>query len=310
MNYSRDPSYAAEAPGDLSRPERAAVRAGSRNPGISPWLFVMVTALNTMVAAILAVLITLGVVRQERADGQQREMTSASTAATRSTVGASRPAQPIPTAQPIDLRPIGSPQQPLRLEARKAARLPLQIEPEDAGGEPFILVLSGAPAGTTLAGAAPISSDSWFLSPGSAERLEIAVPEWSTSVFDVGVALRRTNGLVAAQTRAWIAVPPPASLDAAGSRIDDATAKDLLAKADRLLATGDIVAARAVYQRLAEMGSGLAAMTLGSTYDPKRLWSLGAFGMVGNKERAKQWYARASELGYAEAKARLISLGN
>ena len=42
-------------------------RARSRAPSISPWLFVMATALNTMVASILAVIITLGVVRQERA---------------------------------------------------------------------------------------------------------------------------------------------------------------------------------------------------------------------------------------------------
>jgi TPR repeat protein len=32
--------------------------------------------------------------------------------------------------------------------------------------------------------------------------------------------------------------------------------------------------------------------------------------MVGNKERAKQWYTRASELGQPDAKARLLALGN
>jgi hypothetical protein len=84
----------------------------------------------------------------------------------------------------------------------------------------------------------------------------------------------------------------------------------LLAKADRLLEKGDIVAARAVYQRAAEMGSAAAALTLGATYDPNRLWSLGALGMVGNRDRARQWYARASELGHPEAKVRLLALGN
>jgi TPR repeat protein len=90
----------------------------------------------------------------------------------------------------------------------------------------------------------------------------------------------------------------------------DTGAKDLLAKADRLLEKGDIVAARALYQRAAEMGSGPAALTLAATYDPNRLWSFGALGMVGNKERARQWYARASELGQPEAKVRLMALGN
>ena len=39
-------------------------RARRRGSGLSPWLFVLATALNTIVAAVLAVLITLGVVRQ------------------------------------------------------------------------------------------------------------------------------------------------------------------------------------------------------------------------------------------------------
>ena len=43
-------------------------RALSRVPSISPWLFVMATALNTTAASILAVIITLSVVRQEQSD--------------------------------------------------------------------------------------------------------------------------------------------------------------------------------------------------------------------------------------------------
>jgi TPR repeat protein len=91
--------------------------------------------------------------------------------------------------------------------------------------------------------------------------------------------------------------------------MDDDPAKDLLAKAGKMIEQGDIVGARAVYQRAAEMGSGPAALALGTTYDPNRLWSLGVLGLAGNKERARQWYLRASELGSSEAKARLMALG-
>ena len=288
----------------------ATLRARNRNPGISPWLFVMATALNTMVAAVLAVIITLGVVRQERTDGQ-REVALVSAAYGKSTVGIGRePTASITAPQAISLQPIGSPNQPLRLEAQKPAPLPLQILPKEAALEPFILVLSGLPAATTLSGAAQIGSDTWFLSPGSADSLQITFPEWSTSVFEVTIAVRRTNGLVAAQTKAWIAIPPPANLEATTPKIDAAAAHDLLAKGDRLLEKGDIIAARAVYQRAAEMGSGSAALTLGATYDPNRLWSLGVLGMVGNKERARQWYSRAEMLGNPQAKARLVALGN
>jgi hypothetical protein len=120
----------------------------------------------------------------------------------------------------MDLQPIGSPREPLLLEAQKPARLPLQISPEEAVREPFILALFGAPAGLTLSGADRIGSDTWFVSPGSANRLEITLPEWSTSVFEVTVALRRMNGLVAAQARAWIAAPPPASPQMEQAKID------------------------------------------------------------------------------------------
>jgi TPR repeat protein len=144
----------------------------------------------------------------------------------------------------------------------------------------------------------------WF-----ADRLKIALPEWSPSVFEITMVLRRTNGLVAGQTKAWITVPPSANQSLVGQKIDDSTARDLLARADRLLEKGDIVGARTVYQRAAELGSGEAALALAATYNPNRLWSLGVLGLVGNKERARQWYLRASQLGRPEAKDRLTALG-
>jgi hypothetical protein len=251
MNYSRDPSHGADMAQQL-RPSRAwrdpppprsnyreepfdhpkgaaALRARNQHPGISPWLFVMATALNTMVAAVLAVIITLGVVRQEqRTDGQGREVALAAYTRPGGGIGGeqiqpvqpTQPAPPNPAPPAMDLQPIGSPRQPLLLEAQKPARLPLQISPEEAVREPFILALSGAPAGMTLSGADRIGSDTWFVSPGSANRLEITLPEWSTSVFEVTVALRRVNGLVAAQAKAWIAAPPPASPQMEEAKID------------------------------------------------------------------------------------------
>jgi hypothetical protein len=309
----RGPSPQAEqqnAPFD-SYEGAALKRARSRVPSISPWLFVMATAINTMVASILAVIITLGVVRQERSDVQPRDAVLASAYARPAVVVRSETAAPNVALQQISLQPVGSPNQPLRLEPQKPAQLSLQIEPEEAANEPFILALSGAPPGTLLSGATQISSDTWFLPSGSADRLEIALPEWSTSVLEIAITLRRTNGLIAAQTKAWIEVPPPPSRlpVPASPKIGEATARDLVGRADRLLEKGDIVGARAIYQRAAELGDASAALALGATYDPNRLWSLGALGLVGNKERARQWYQRASELGHHEAKARLSALG-
>jgi hypothetical protein len=275
-------------------------RARNRTPSSRAFLFVIVTALNTTVASILSVIVTLGVVRQERSDVQPQDAP---------VVVRSEPTTPHVAIQRINLGPIGSPNRPLRLEPHKPAQLSLQIEPEEAANEPFILTLSNAPAGTMLSGATQISLDTWLLSPNSADTLEIALPEWSTSVFEITLVLRRTDGLVAARTKAWIAVPPPAGRLAADPKIGAATAKDLVARADRSIEKGDIVGARAIYQRAAELGDASAALALGATYDPNRLWSLGALGLVGNKERARQWYQRASELGHREAKTRLRALG-
>lgn len=304
------PSGTGTPPNRLGRPldsyEGAALaRARSRTPGVSPWLFVMATALNTTVASVLAVVITLGVVNQDRPSIDLPDIVPAAARI----VGTAREPVLNATFQHVSLRPIGSPERPLQLEPQRPAPFPLQIQPDGGANEPFILALSGTPAGTILFGADRMGSDTWFLSPGSANRLEIVLPEWSTSVFEIAIALRRTNGLVAAQTKAWITVPPPEARSLGSPKIDDAAAKDLLAKADRLIERGDIVGARAIYQHAAEMGSGPAALALGATYDPNRLWSLGVLGLAGNKERARQWYLRASELGNSEAKSRMTALG-
>ena len=285
----------------------ALMRARSRatSASVSPRLFVMATTLNTVMASVLAVIITLGVVRQLWSQPQEAVVASAHAAPT---LGVrSEPANA--ALQQIYVRPIGSPDHPLRLEPQRPAPLSLQIQPEEAANEAFVLALSGAPAGTILSGATQMSSDTWFLPPGSADRLEIALPEWSTSVIEIAIALRQTNGWIAAQTKAWLTVSPPPSRLPASPKADEATAKDLLARASQLLDKGDIVGARAIYQRAAELGSGSAALALGATYDPNRLWSLGALGLVGSKERARQWYQRAGELGHPEAKARLATLG-
>jgi hypothetical protein len=287
----------------------ALARARGRARNISPRLFVMATVFNTMVASILAVIITLGVVRLERSDVQPREAVLASAHVEAADGVRSEPAPANVALQRISLEPIGSPDQPVHLEPRRPAPLALQIWPEEGANEPFILTLSGAPGGTILSGARQMSSDTWFLSPGSANLLEIALPEGSTSTYEIAIALRRTNGEMAAQTKAWVAVPPSANRLPPSQKIDEATAEDLLARANRLLDKGNIVGARTIYQRAAELGSASAALALGATYDPNRLWSLGAVGFMGNKERARQWYMRASELGHPEAKARLAALG-
>jgi hypothetical protein len=285
----------------------AVMRARNRAYGINPWLFVIATTLNTTVASVLSVIITLGVVNQDRSAADTQDVPPGDTRA--AGTGREPPLFAAPGRPAVTLQPIGAPDRPLRLAALHPARFPLHILPDSSGNEPFTLRLSGAPAGTLLPGLNRIGPDTWLLPPGSMNRLEIVMPEWSTSVFEIAVALRRINGALAAETTAWISVPPPAGAVPAPLAADEAAARELAAKADHLVAKGDIVGARALYQRAAELGSAPAALALGTTYDPSRLWSLGVLGLTGNRERARQWYQRASELGNAEAKARLAGPG-
>lgn len=80
----------------------------------------------------------------------------------------------------------------------------------------------------------------------------------------------------------------------------------LLARGNELLATGDIAAARLMYERAAGSGSGQAAIYLGMTYDPRFLVRIGAQGIAPDPQRASFWYRRASDLGSAEG-AQLLS---
>jgi hypothetical protein len=271
--------------------------------GISPWVFVTATAVNTIIAAVLAVVITLGVGRRDPGEISATAMQAKEDSG--GTAKAKQLAAPV-LVRPIQLKAIGSRSEPLRLEAKKPSRFPLELRPDEAMQGSYILVLTGLPQNTTLSGATRMSSDTWHVAPGALRELEIIVPEWSASVIELKVELRHANGAVAAQGKAWLSVPPPVLPQ--GAKLDQAAIRELLQKGDRLLGRGDVASARAVYEKAAALGSAQGALVLGSTYDPGRLWSLGVFGMVGNKDRARHWYQHADQLGHPEAKGRIKAL--
>jgi hypothetical protein len=274
--------------------------------GISPWVFVLATAANAAIAAVLAAVITLNVARHDGASSADKHAPGAAAAAKAATEKPADPAGEPAVQHRVQLQPIGSREKPLQLEASRPARLPLQLRPEEAMDDGYILLLTGLPAKATLSGVSRMGADSWLVSPGALRRIDIVVPEWSASVIEVAMELRRTSGAILSQSKMWLAVPPP--LVVAGTKLDETALNELVRGGDRLLKRGDVPAARALYERAAAMGSAQAALALGTTYDPRRLWSLGVFGMVGNKERARHWYERAHQLGHPDARARISAL--
>jgi TPR repeat protein len=83
-----------------------------------------------------------------------------------------------------------------------------------------------------------------------------------------------------------------------------------LKRADALIASGDLAAARLVLRRAADAGDARAAMTLAETYDPAILEKLGVHGVVPDLAMARGWYEKAKQFGSTEATQRLELLAS
>jgi hypothetical protein len=277
--------------------EYRAFLAGKQSAGPGPWVYLLITTLNTIVITLVAALV-LGNMRHDlfplrfgRAPADAPP--SASGKAMRS----------------ITLQPVGTPEHPLRLEAGKRTRLPLQISPANAVTDSYFLILSGVPSLTSVTGATRIGTDIWLVPPNAIGQIDVAVADGPGIPSRFGIQLRYSNGVEAARAEGWLIVEASAA-EAATARPDASATAGMITQAEHLLVRGDIVAARTLYERAAEAGNAEAALTLGATYDPSRLWFLGTLGVAGNKQRAREWYVRADKLGHPDAKARLGALGN
>ncbi len=121
----------------------------------------------------------------------------------------------------------------------------------------------------------------------------------------------------ALQARAPAAAPvaaapgaePPAPEPSIHHLDPDAIAS-ILKRADALIASGDVAAARLVLRRAADAGDAHAAMTLAETYDPAFLGKLGVHGFVPDPAMARSWYEKARAFGSAEAPQRLETLAS
>ncbi len=101
-----------------------------------------------------------------------------------------------------------------------------------------------------------------------------------------------TRGMLADPSAVSDATPAAAVLP-----LSDKLLGLLLQRDDAALATGDITAARLLYERAANAGSAAAALALGKTYDSRFLPDTGVRGSAANQDLAAQWYRRAEALG-------------
>jgi TPR repeat protein len=97
----------------------------------------------------------------------------------------------------------------------------------------------------------------------------------------------------------------PAQTKMASRRLEPEEIKLFITRGEQLMATGDIVAARTVFQRAAESDEAMAALALGAAYDPNVLARLGVVGISADLEKARAWYQKAESLGSPDARRRL-----
>jgi hypothetical protein len=105
--------------------------------------------------------------------------------------------------------------------------------------------------------------------------------------------------------------PPPAPASRAAappSPAAQAMLDMLQRRGDEMLATGDVSAARRLYERGVAGHSPRAALALARTYDPRVLATLGVKGIAGDVPAATRWYREALALGSEEARTALDEL--
>ncbi len=84
----------------------------------------------------------------------------------------------------------------------------------------------------------------------------------------------------------------------------------LLKQGEDFVAVGDFVSARLVYGRVAEAHDARGALAFAATFDPIVLARIGAKGATGDIAKAREWYAKARDLGSPGATARLEALAS
>jgi hypothetical protein len=144
--------------------------------------------------------------------------------------------------------------------------------------------------------------------PDPEEKLSANSPEPAdgTKLPDISLA-KRTGPVTVDNSPLVLRRPAQASTENAsvadkdrnqGTRMDLAV---LVARGDQLLGSRDVNAARSFYERAAALGSGLAALHMGMTFDPAFLSRLGLHAAYANPAQAGSWYRHAAELGEKEA---------
>jgi hypothetical protein len=182
---------------------------------------------------------------------------------------------------------------------------PLAIAAADAGVNAAV-VIGGLTPGSVLSAGQPAGQNTWKVPVEELPGLSLVPPRSFIGSMDLTVELRLADGSVADRKGLkveWMARSMALRLQP--RQHDAAEIAQIVKKGDELMQNGDVASARLMYQRAAEAGEASAAFALAETYDPQVLAKNGIPPDVG---LALQWYAKAKDLGSAQASDRLDRL--
>jgi hypothetical protein len=98
---------------------------------------------------------------------------------------------------------------------------------------------------------------------------------------------------------------PPAPSYAPVERMSEAAVQSMMERANTLLSTGDVAAARRLVERVAGQGDAKATFALAEMYDPEMLSQWKVRGALADPDKARTLYAQALRLGDIRAQDRL-----
>jgi hypothetical protein len=176
------------------------------------------------------------------------------------------------------------------------------------------VVIDGLAPGSALLAGMPAAPNAWRLANTDLKRAVIRPPGGFVGVMNLTLELRLADDTVVDRKMLqleWSGASAPASTASAQSsqrHLDAAEIALLMKRGAEWVATGNIGAARMMFQSAAEAGDPTAAFALAETYDPLALEKLGAKGITPDITLAQRWYEKARALGSTAAPERLVRL--
>src|SRR5262245_26557486 len=202
--------------------------------------------------------------------------------------------------------------------------LPIQLAPPESIPPRGWLRIGGLPVLATLSAGYVIKPGVWVVPISGLPTLKLRAPPTEGDKPEIAIALLSADGAPLTEARSLLAVIPDlhAPHRDAGARGAPAApapawiwagakeeARSLMRRGDEALSSGNVGAARSIYQYAAtQMRWPTGALALAATYDPNELAHLAPL-LTPDPEQARFWYVQAQELANARIDFYLRRLG-